>query len=104
MADENTKPIKMTFALIGLYLFLEKGFSGKEVQSAHVQLARKRKRWPRFEPPQRRGDIIVSDVLETPPGAERDAMIDKWRASVWEAYDASHKEVEDLVHKELWGD
>jgi hypothetical protein len=24
-ADENTKPIKLTFGLIGLYLFLEKG-------------------------------------------------------------------------------
>jgi Family of unknown function (DUF5946) len=103
-ADENTKPIRTTFALIGLYLFLEKGFSGKEVQSAHVQLAKKRKQWPEFDLPQQRGGINVSDVLETPPGAERDEMIRKWCASVWEAYGASHKEVADLVQKELWGE
>jgi hypothetical protein len=31
-ADENTKPISIVFALIGLYLHLEANFSGKKVQ------------------------------------------------------------------------
>ncbi|HXG53369.1 MAG TPA: DUF5946 family protein, partial [candidate division Zixibacteria bacterium] len=27
-ADEQTKPIRLTFALVGLYLHVERGFSG----------------------------------------------------------------------------
>jgi Family of unknown function (DUF5946) len=34
-ANQNTKPIKVAFALIGLYLYLEKDYTGKEVQLAH---------------------------------------------------------------------
>lgn len=47
-ADERTKPIKITFALVGLYLFLEHGFSGKEVQRAHMRLARPGRTGPRL--------------------------------------------------------
>jgi hypothetical protein len=35
-ADENTKPIAITFALVGLYLHVEKGFSGQQVQRAQA--------------------------------------------------------------------
>ena len=35
-AYENTKPITLSFALIGLYLHIEKGYSGKEAQRAHI--------------------------------------------------------------------
>ncbi len=31
-ADEHTRPIKLTFALAGLYLHVEKGFTGRQVQ------------------------------------------------------------------------
>ena len=36
---EGQKPIKTAFALIGLYLFCERGYTGKEVQNAHMWLA-----------------------------------------------------------------
>jgi hypothetical protein len=45
-ADKNTKPIGLVFSLVGLYLYLEKGFTGKQVQQAHMQLARKKKQRP----------------------------------------------------------
>src|SRR6185295_5352013 len=35
-AGEHTKPIGLAFALIGLYLHLERGFSGKQVQRVHM--------------------------------------------------------------------
>jgi hypothetical protein len=35
-ADEQTKPIELVFALAGLYLHIEKGFTGREVQRAHT--------------------------------------------------------------------
>lgn len=96
-ADKDTKPIALAFALIGLYLHLEKKYSGKEVQKAHMQLAKMQKTWPSFEIPKQRGDITVSDVLEVAPGPERDQMIEKWTASVWSAYEGSHQKVIDLL-------
>lgn len=101
-AGENTKPITLAFALIGLYLNLEKNFSGRKVQIAHVKLAKHRKKWPMFDLPKCRGNIRISDVIATPEGPERDEAICKWSASVWEAYSESHKEVADLVETELY--
>lgn len=37
-ATPYTKPITITFAWIGLYLFLEKGCTARQVQQAHVAL------------------------------------------------------------------
>ncbi len=39
-ADINTKPIKIIFSLVGLYLFIEKKYTGREVQLAHMQMAK----------------------------------------------------------------
>ncbi len=100
-ADENTKPVTLAFALIGLYLYIERNYSGKEVQKAHMQLAKKRKQWPVFDQPKQRGAVTVSDVLAASPGSERDEAIRKWCASVWEAYSESHKKIIDLVRIEL---
>ena len=101
-ADGNTKPITISFALIGLYLHLEKGFSGREVQIAHVKLAKHRKEWPKFNLAVSRGYVTVYDVLNAPRGPERDEMIHKWCTSVWEAYSESHKKVAELVQTELY--
>ena len=42
-ATEQTKPIGLTFALAGLYLHVEKGFSGKQVQRAHMDMGRRKR-------------------------------------------------------------
>lgn len=96
-ADEHSKPIKIAFALAGLYLHIEKKCSGKDVQRAHMRMAKKRKSWPTFVLPDRRGDITAADVLAVPPGPERDAMIDAWCVSVWDAYRDVHGQVAELV-------
>jgi Family of unknown function (DUF5946) len=101
-ADEKSKPIKVAFALIGLYLHIEKHYSGKEVQKAHMRLAKKRKQWPLFDLPAYRGNIGVSDVLRAKPGHERDSAIREWSASVWEAWSESHAKVADLVRSDLF--
>ncbi len=67
-ASETTKPITLTFALVGLYLHIEKNFTGKEVQKAHMQLAKHKKLWPKFKLPQYRGNISVYDVIAAPEG------------------------------------
>jgi|SRR5579859_4867507 len=96
-ADENTKPIALTFALIGLYLHVEEKYSGKQVQRAHMQLAQKRKQWPKLPMPVERGSVKASDVISAPPGADRNEAIERWCESVWTAWKGSSEEVLKLV-------
>ena len=95
-ATEQTKPVTITFALIGLYLHLEKGYTGRAVHLAHMELAKRGKDWPRFSLPQTRGTVTVIEVLHAAPGAQRNDMITIWSASVWDAYDAVHHQVQTL--------
>lgn len=101
-ANENTKPIALAFALIGLYLHQELNYTGAQVQCAHMLLGKKRKNWPKFELPKNRGDMTVADVLNVPAGPVRDQAIKKWSLSVWQAYDKIHQQVKDLLKEELF--
>lgn len=96
------KPITIAFALVGLYLYLEKNYSGREVQRAHMRYARKRKQWPSFQPPAERGAMTVVEVLDARPGPDRDRAIRQWARSVWAAWSAQHAKVAELV-EELGG-
>jgi hypothetical protein len=101
-ADEQTKPIKVVFALVGLYLFLEKHFTGRQVQQMHMRLAKRRKQWPRLPLPSGpRGDITVSAVMAAPPGEARDEMVCTWCASVWQTWQASRSQIVNLLKQEL---
>jgi uncharacterized protein DUF5946 len=100
-ANGDTKPITLALALIGLYLYLEKGYTGKQVQMAHTSLARRTEEYPTFDLPEDRGEISVADVLSKAAGEERDAMIRTWCASVWQAYRDFHTEVRLLCAKFL---
>lgn len=96
-ANRDTKPIGVAFALIGLCLYLEKNYTGRQVQLAHMALARKKREWPRFDLPEARGEITVADVLNEPAGPTREAKIHEWCASVWQAYNESHQQVRNLL-------
>lgn len=85
-ATPASKPIGVTFALVGLCLHLEHARTGREVQRAHMQLARDRRQWPRWPLPSDRAAITPADVIAAPPGPARDAAIDAWCAAVWSAY------------------
>ncbi len=100
-ADEKTKPVAITLALVGLYLHLEKNYSGRQVQLAHMKMAKKRKKWLKFVLPKDKGEIRALEVLKTPKGASRDEMINKWSRSVWVAWTESQEGIKDLVKKEL---
>jgi hypothetical protein len=96
-ADAGTKPIALTFALVGLYLHVERGLSGKEVQRIHMVLAGGGRSWPSFPLPVARGNITPIEVVASPAGAERDKAIDDWCASVWSAFSESHTAVVQLL-------
>lgn len=96
MADEQTKPIKLTFALLGLYLHLERNFTGRQVQLAHQYLGRQKRPWPRFVLPKERGSITAREVLAQSAGPARDQAIDAWCRAVWEAFRDAHLQVAEV--------
>ena len=85
-AGGKTRNITVYFGLIGLYLALEQGFSGKQVQAVHMHLAQVRRVWPLLKPPARPACLTVMDVLKAPDGPEKDAMIRQWMTAVWESW------------------
>ena len=100
-ADRNTKPITLAFALIGLYLHIEKGYSGRDVQLAHIKMAKEKKTWPAFNFPVDRGAMTVEDVLKIPAGSQRNEAIKSWSRSVWQAWSEGHEQVRTLTKQEL---
>ncbi|MDE3053756.1 MAG: hypothetical protein KGN74_06250 [Gemmatimonadota bacterium] len=96
-ADERTKPIGITFALVGLYLHLERGFTGRQAQLAHVTLGRRKEPWPAIALPESRGALTVRDVMAAPAGPARDRELDAWCASVWAAYAHNRDRVAELL-------
>lgn len=103
-AGENTRPMPVAFALLGLYLHLEQGFSGRAVQRAHMQLAQPsgrgpgRRVWPRFALPSDRGCLTACDVMAASE-QERPEAIDRWCRSVWSAWVHSHAAVAALAQE-----
>jgi hypothetical protein len=97
-AAAESKPIAVAFALIGLYLHLERNFSGREVQDMHVRLAHRRRAWPCFELPRHRGELTVHDVVAAPPGADRDVMIRNWCGSVWDEWKQEREAIITLLN------
>jgi len=100
-ADATTKPIALTFALAGLYLHLERQFTGREVQRAHMRMAQHRRQWLKLPLPKHRGELTVTDVMAAPPGSERDAAVERWCTSVWNAWGHVHPHIEQLLTEEL---
>ncbi len=96
---EGDQAIRLTFALVGLYLHVEKHFTGKQVQEAHIQLGRHKRQWPLFALPRDRGAIRASAVVAKPAGPERDRRIHKWCASVWDAFRDSRGVVMSLLRE-----
>jgi len=100
-ADDSTKPIAIAFSLIGLYLHLEKRYTGKQVQKAHMLLAKWPNTWPKFPLPVQRGEIQIQHVLAAEAGPVRDAMIDKWCVSVWDSWRDSRPAIIAIAEKYL---
>jgi hypothetical protein len=98
-ADHDSKPIRVVFALVGLYLYVEKGFDGRQVQQAHQRLARRRRDWPHVHLPVDRGRMTAADVLAAPAGVERDEAIGAWCAAVWTACGGSREMVTALLRE-----
>jgi hypothetical protein len=102
-ASDDSKPITVVFALVGLYLHLEKHFHGRQVQRVHQLLGRWKREWPLVHLPKDRGKMTVADVLAVPVGTERDKAIDEWCESVWTAFAGNRQTIIDLLREHQIG-
>jgi len=96
-ANTASKPIGVVFGLVGLYLRVEKQFSGRQVQKAHMELGRRKREWPSVHLPEHRGAMTAVDVLAASAGPERDVAIDEWCRSVWAAFGGNRETIVALL-------
>lgn len=102
-AGAGTKPIAAYFTLMGLYLHLERGYSGRDVQRVHVHVGRTKSDWPTFARSGFVGALTVRDVLEASAGGDRDAALEAWAGSVWAAWSSEHARVREHTDRALAG-
>jgi Family of unknown function (DUF5946) len=100
-AGDGSRPITTAFSLIGMALVWEYGYNGRQVQMAHMQLARQKFEWPPFNPPDMTHTLTVADVMQAEAGQERDQRIREWSTSVWTRWTAYHDWVLRFCHKHL---
>jgi hypothetical protein len=96
----KVKTISTAFALIGLSLVFERGYTGKEVQKVHMALGSKHVQWPRFKAPEDHGALTVLDVLKSPEEHYID-MIRKWGKSVWDIWKPEYENIRKLLETNL---
>ena len=98
-ASNHSKPITVVFGLVGLYLRVEKQYSGHQVQQVHMKLGREKRGWPSICFPEDQGRITVVDVLAASAGPERDKAIDDWCRSVWAAFSGNRQIIVALLRE-----
>lgn len=98
---DATAAITTVFSLIGLYLALEQGRTGRQVQLAHMELGKRKTNWPNWNAPNRLYRRTVLDVLQAEPGAPRDTMQREWMQDVWDAWALVHDEVRRICAERL---
>lgn len=94
----GSPPIGTAFALIGLYLSLERGMSGPRVRDEHHRLARVRRSWPEFVPPPGL-DALSHSILDVDRAVTNEAharALDAWAGAVWHAWGRHHGLVAEL--------
>src|SRR5687768_1345624 len=98
-ASADDKPIRPAFALVGLYLKIERGFTGRQVQKAHMQLAQRKQSWPLLTLPEHRGDVTALEVMAAAPGEARDRAVDAWCHSVWTEFENNREAIVELLKR-----
>lgn len=92
-----TRNVTTVFALVGLCLALEHGFTGRQVQQAHAELAKQSINWSPIEPPEQTSALTVWDVVLD----SRDAMLKTWAQAVWKSWAYRHDWVRNICKQFL---
>jgi hypothetical protein len=101
-AGERTRPITVIFGLIGLYLAMEKGYTGRELQLAHMKIGVTKRDWPQLDLPVHPAELNVMDVLLAETDKGKDEMLMQWASSVWMSWEPWHPFVRDITKKVLF--
>lgn len=99
----HTAALGITFALNGLYLVYERGFSGFQVREAHGYLANTFDEWVRYEPPENVGAITAFDVALASDPDEHIDLVRRWGQEVWSAWERVHDLIATLTDLQLTG-
>lgn len=92
----ESKPITAVFALLGICLALEHGANGREVQLAHMKLAKTRREWPRLIPTTHSFETTIQDVLDADsPDLQR--LLREWMKCSWGAWAHEHERIRALA-------
>ena len=98
----QVKPISIAFALIGPFLVFERGYTGRQVQLAHMALAKTRRQWPLFNRPITKARLTIFDALAGLTAQNYQAQIKSWAESVWEVWHSEHQAVSRLLDELLY--
>jgi Family of unknown function (DUF5946) len=98
----NAAAITGAFALVGLYLALERGWSGLEVRDAHQALANRYRDWPRFAGAARaQAAVTVEDLALAATTSQYAETLHRWARAVWASWRDEHGLVRALVGERL---
>ncbi|MFN8341579.1 MAG: DUF5946 family protein [Cyclobacteriaceae bacterium] len=92
---ESFAAVRTNFALIGLCLVVEHGYTGRQVQQVHMELPKQA--WPVCVNSSPIGSVTVKDVIDCTAGMERFDIIHEWAESVWSAWTAEHERIRQIV-------
>lgn len=102
-SSPELKGIQISFALIGIYLYLEQHYSGRAVQHAHRQLAEKRKKWPILIHSQPVTEITVQSILLQINKDAFTTSVHDWSETVWQAWEADRSTIIELYNTSIRG-
>ncbi len=98
-ANTSTGKLALVFAALGLYLFLEKGVTGREIQQVHVKLSSQKNVLPEFILPQESMNYPLANILSATPGSERDRAIYEWCEFVWKKFAVNKETIETWLRQ-----
>jgi hypothetical protein len=79
--------------LVGLCLTLERGRGVAELPLLRQRLAPSKRSFPWLEPPASVGELTVVDIHAAATSGAHRSLVDRWAASVWQAWSAYHPQV-----------
>lgn len=91
----SVPPIAIPFALIGLHLALDEGWSGAAVRAAHGWLAQRADAWPAFTPPSSFGPLTADRIAQATRPEIHARLVEAWANGTWAAWRPAHERVRD---------
>jgi hypothetical protein len=89
-AGPPTGYVYVSYSLVGLYLALERGWSGTDIRALHQRMGHPDPSWPLFQRPLLTAGVTIADVAEA--GARvgsvegHAASVERWAKSVWSSW------------------